>query len=70
MPRGLVDDLDREAIERLFDDAALLHELQGPPEDRRRPYRLTGLGQATLRSLLEGLSTFARTGLQRLEGVR
>ena len=40
------------------------------PEDRRRPYRLTGLGQATLRSLLEGLSTFARTGLRRLEETR
>ena len=40
------------------------------PEDRRRPYRLTGLGQATLRGLLEGLSTFARTGLRRLGEVR
>ena len=40
------------------------------PENRRRPYRLTGLGQTTLRSLLEGLSSFARTGLRRLEGAR
>jgi DNA-binding PadR family transcriptional regulator len=40
------------------------------PEDRRRPYRLTGLGEATLRRLLEGLSSFARTGLRRLEETR
>ena len=40
------------------------------PEDRRRPYRLTGLGETTLRALLEGLSGFARTGLRRLEEAR
>jgi DNA-binding PadR family transcriptional regulator len=40
------------------------------PEDRRRPYRLTGLGETTLRALLEGLSSFARTGLRRLEETR
>ena len=39
-----------------------------PPEDRRRPYRLTGLGATTLRAQLEGLAGFARTGLRRLEG--
>jgi len=38
------------------------------PVDRRRPYRLTGLGATTLRTLLQGLSEFARTGLRRLEG--
>jgi DNA-binding PadR family transcriptional regulator len=38
-----------------------------PPEDRRRPYRLTGLGATTLRAQLEGLAGFARTGLRRLE---
>ena len=36
------------------------------PEDRRRPYRLTGLGAATLRARLDGLEGFARTGLRRL----
>jgi len=41
-----------------------------PPEDRRRPYRLTGLGASTLRTLLEGLSDFARTGLRRLGQVQ
>ena len=39
-----------------------------PPEDRRRPYRLTGLGATTLKTQLEGLEGFARTGLRRLEG--
>ena len=39
-----------------------------PPEDRRRPYRLTGLGATTLKAQLEGLQGFARTGLRRLEG--
>jgi DNA-binding PadR family transcriptional regulator len=37
------------------------------PEDRRRPYRLTGLGAGVLRTQLEGLSEFAKTGLRRLE---
>jgi DNA-binding PadR family transcriptional regulator len=39
------------------------------PEDRRRPYRLTGHGASTLRTQLLGLSAFAQTGLQRLEGA-
>lgn len=39
-----------------------------PPEERRRPYRLTGLGATTLRAQLEGLEGFARTGLRRLQG--
>jgi DNA-binding PadR family transcriptional regulator len=34
--------------------------------DRRRPYRLTGLGQATVRGQLERLGGLARTGLERL----
>ena len=40
------------------------------PEDRRRPYRLTGLGETSLRTLLEGLSSFARTSLRRLGEAR
>ena len=36
------------------------------PEDRRRPYRLTGLGVTTLQAQLDGLAGFARVGLQRL----
>ena len=36
------------------------------PVERRRPYRLTGLGASTLRAQLEGLAGFARTGLDRL----
>jgi DNA-binding PadR family transcriptional regulator len=37
-----------------------------PPEDRRRPYRLTGLGATVLSEQLRGLEAFARLGLQRL----
>ncbi len=37
-----------------------------PPEERRRPYRLTGLGATTLKAQLEGLAGFARIGLRRL----
>jgi DNA-binding PadR family transcriptional regulator len=39
-----------------------------PPEERRRPYRLTGLGATTLKAQLEGLQAFTRIGLRRLEG--
>ncbi len=38
------------------------------PEDRRRPYRLTGLGATTLQAQLESLNGFVRTGMARLEG--
>lgn len=34
--------------------------------DRRRPYRLTDLGETTVRSQLERLKGLARTGLDRL----
>ncbi len=37
------------------------------PVERRRPYRLTGLGVSTLRTQLESLSSFTRTSLRRLE---
>ena len=37
-----------------------------PPEDRRRPYRLTGLGAAMLATQLEQMQGFTRTALQRL----
>jgi DNA-binding PadR family transcriptional regulator len=36
------------------------------PEDRRRPYRLTGLGATTLKVQLGQLEGFLRTGLERL----
>jgi DNA-binding PadR family transcriptional regulator len=39
------------------------------PEERRRPYKLTGLGATTLRAQLEGLAGFTRLGLGRLGGV-
>ena len=38
------------------------------PQDRRRPYRLTGLGATTLQAQLESLNGFVRTGLARLDG--
>ena len=39
-----------------------------PPVDRRRPYRLTGLGAITLRAQLAQLEGFLKTGLERLGG--
>jgi DNA-binding PadR family transcriptional regulator len=38
------------------------------PEDRRRPYRLTGVGATTLKAQLTHLQGFLRTGLDRLGG--
>jgi DNA-binding PadR family transcriptional regulator len=38
-----------------------------PPVDRRRPYRLTGLGVSVLGEQLHGLAEFARLGLSRLD---
>lgn len=37
-----------------------------PPEERRRPYRLTGLGATVLNDQLTALSAFAAQGLRRL----
>ncbi len=39
------------------------------PVERRRPYRLTGLGEATVRAQLERLAGFTQTGLGRLHGT-
>jgi DNA-binding PadR family transcriptional regulator len=36
------------------------------PVERRRPYRLTGLGATTLKAQLDGLAGFARIGLARV----
>ena len=38
------------------------------PDDRRRPYRLTGAGATTLAARLAHLEGFVRTGLERLGG--
>lgn len=51
------------ALARL-DQRGLIESL--PAEERRRPYRLTGLGAAALRESLHGLESFAATGLRRL----
>lgn len=37
-----------------------------PPEERRRPYRLTGLGETALGEQLRELEAFAALGLRRL----
>jgi DNA-binding PadR family transcriptional regulator len=37
-----------------------------PPEDRRRPYRITGTGLSLVRDRLERMQAVARTGLHRL----
>jgi DNA-binding PadR family transcriptional regulator len=55
------------ALARL-EEAGLIESL--PAEDRRRPYRLTGLGATTLETQLRGLSAFAEHGLRRLGGAR
>ena len=45
--------------------------IEALPDDggRRRPYRLTGLGAATLKAQLERLHDLSETGLARLGGV-
>lgn len=47
--------------------------IEPQPEEagsRRRPYRLTALGAATLERQLEGLRSLAQTGLRRLDRAR
>ena len=48
----------------------LIEPLPEDPGSRRRPYRLTAVGAATLKSQLEGLRGLAETGLGRLERGR
>ena len=38
-----------------------------PPEERRRPYRITGEGLQVLRAKLKTLQHFTRAGLRRLQ---
>ena len=40
-----------------------------PPQDRRRPYRITAAGQQVLRAKLETLRFFAKAGLDRLQSA-
>ena len=40
-----------------------------PAEERRRPYRLTGMGIAYLQEQLTGLELFASMGLRRLASI-
>ena len=54
------------ALTRL-DQAGLIEALA--PVDRRRPYRLTGVGATHLQAQLTDLSSFAALGLRRLLGT-
>ncbi len=40
-----------------------------PAEDRRRPYRLTGVGERAVREHLEALAGLVRVGRARLDGL-
>src|SRR5271170_6075 len=40
-----------------------------PPEDRRRPYRITASGLRVLRAKLTTLQQFAKAGLKRFEAL-
>lgn len=40
-----------------------------PPEERRRPYRITAEGARVLRAKLTTLRQFTKAGLQRLEAL-
>ena len=55
------------ALARL-EERGLIEALE--PVDRRRPYRLTGLGETALKDQLSSLEAFARLGLQRLGANR
>ena len=51
------------AITRL-EEAGLIEAL--PPDERRRPYRLTSAGERALAEQLRSLHQFSATGLERL----
>ena len=52
------------ALARL-EERGLVEALE--PIDRRRPYRLTGVGATVLEEQLRGLAEFAQLGLRRLQ---
>ncbi len=54
------------ALARL-EERGLIESL--PPVERRRPYRLTGVGASVLEAQLSELSAFAQLGLRRLAGT-
>ena len=55
------------ALARL-EERGLIEALE--PVDRRRPYRLTGVGATVLKEQLADLEAFARLGLRRLGDTR
>jgi DNA-binding PadR family transcriptional regulator len=73
---AMIEDIERLCGTRLgpgtLYGAIARLELQGwieplPPEERRRPYRITAEGLRVLRAKLTTLHRFAEAGLQRLE---
>ncbi len=54
------------ALSRL-EERGLIEAL--PPEERRRPYKLTGAGARVLRQRLETMAGVSRTGLSRLRAA-
>jgi DNA-binding PadR family transcriptional regulator len=75
---AMIEDIERLCGSRLgpgtlYGAIARLEE-QGwiqplPPEDRRRPYRITPTGLHVLRAKLTTLQHFAKVGLKRLEAL-
>jgi DNA-binding PadR family transcriptional regulator len=75
---AMIEDIERLCGSRLgpgtlYGAIARLEE-QGwiqplPPEDRRRPYRITPAGLTVLRAKLTTLQHFAKAGLKRLEAL-
>ncbi len=72
---GMMEDIEQMAGVRLgpgtlygalsrLEQRGLIEPL--PAKDRRRPYRLTGVGATVLREQLRSLASFAATGLERL----
>lgn len=75
---AMIEDIERLCGSRLgpgtlYGAIARLEE-QGwiqplPPEDRRRPYRITPAGLEVLRAKLTTLKHFAKAGMKRLEAL-
>lgn len=75
---GIMDDIETFAGTRLgpgtlygaiarLEESGLIEAL--PPENRRRPYRLTPTGIAFLQEQLTNLETFTTLGLRRLASL-
>ncbi len=72
---AMTQDIERVSGQKLgpgtlYGAIARLEELKWiqplPADDRRRPYKITGTGQAVLRARLEGMNALMRAGRARL----